>query len=146
MSLYIDKGYMDADEDVIFFRHADACNCFGHAYKQYQRALARHAVEQDCSIWFPKLFDDGNWDNHLSLDEEIIYERNKHDNDKYIRTALNQPIWCFKRVVFVKEKERGKAIYRFKGLYEVDLETTLKTSIMTYRRKAKRVTTYPPVE
>jgi very-short-patch-repair endonuclease len=49
---HIEKGYMDSDEDVAFYRHADACNCFGHSYVQYQPALARHAIEKELTIWF----------------------------------------------------------------------------------------------
>ncbi len=55
--MWIATGYLDADEDIAYERHADACNCFGHSYKQWYRALARHPVIPEFTIWFPKLFE-----------------------------------------------------------------------------------------
>lgn len=72
--MWIATGYVDADEDVSFDRHADACNCFGHSYKQWYRGLARHAVKPELTIWFPKFFDNSQWRNTISADEDTIYE------------------------------------------------------------------------
>lgn len=143
---HIERGYMDADEDVAFYRQADACNCFGHSYTGLQRALVRHAVETELTIWFPKLYDNADWHNVISDDEETIYERRKHDNDEFILSYLNRPD-RFKRLVFARVRgPLGDVMYRFKGLYEVDVETSRLTSTITYRRKAKHVRTYPPVK
>lgn len=141
---HIEKGYMDADEDVAFYRQADACNCFGHAYVGLQRALVRHPVEPEQTIWFPKLYDNADWHTTISDDEETIYERRKTDNDEYIRSYQKRPD-RFKRLVFARVRgPLGDVMYRFKGLYEVDIEASRLTSTITYRRKAKRVRTYTP--
>ena len=143
---HIERGYMDADEDVAFYRQADACNCFGHSYRGLQRALVRHAVETELTIWFPKLYDNADWHNVISDDEESIYERRQRDNDEFILSYLKRTD-RFKRLVFARVRgPLGDVMYRFKGLYEVDVETSRLTSTITYRRKAKRVRTYKPIE
>jgi very-short-patch-repair endonuclease len=143
---HLERGYMDADEDVAFYRHADACNCFGHTYKQWYPSVARHAFEQDIAIWFPKLYDNADWHNVISDDEETIYERSKRDNNTFINTFLKRTD-LFKRLVFARVRgPLGDIMYRFKGLYEVDVETSRRTSTMTHRRKAKRVKTYSPAK
>jgi hypothetical protein len=66
--------------------------------------------------------------------------------DSYIKDALTRPD-DFKRLVFVGVLDpSGRPMYCFKGLYEVDVETSRNTLAMTYRRKKKRVTTYAPIE
>jgi hypothetical protein len=37
-------------------------------------------------------------------------------------------------------------MYRFKGLYEVDVETSREAFTITYRWKARRVRTYAPIK
>jgi hypothetical protein len=142
---YIEKGYLDADENVFFLRHADACNCFGHSYKQFYKALARHAVEPELTIWFPKLLENGEWHNSISNDGETIFERRKYQNEDFIKESLSLPE-NFKRLVFTKVRTTTGEVYRFQGLYEIDAETSLRTLTITHRRKAKQVKTYPPVK
>ena len=52
---HIRRGYIDTKDDVAFRTTAEACNCFGHSYKTWQRGLARHAYCPDLTLWFPKL-------------------------------------------------------------------------------------------
>jgi hypothetical protein len=143
--MYIETGYIDADSAVEFQRHSDACNQFGHNYKQWYRAVAQHPVETDLIIWFPRMFDNPNWENTVSDNEETIIERKKQDNDVYVQECLSRPEW-FKRLVFAAElNPRRKVIYRFKGLYAIDTETSKKNSMITFRRQSKRVKTYAPI-
>jgi hypothetical protein len=60
---YRTLGYLDIDDDVAFRTIVDACNCFGHNYKGYQGALARHKYRRDLRLWFPKLYDNAEWAN-----------------------------------------------------------------------------------
>jgi hypothetical protein len=70
--MYKETGYIDADDNVTFYTHADACNCFGHSYQLFLRALVRHPVETEFTIWFPRLYDNVKWDNSISDDEETV--------------------------------------------------------------------------
>src|SRR6185436_271440 len=97
--MWIADGYLDADEDPSFVRHADACNLFGHSYKQWYRGLARHGVKRELTIWFPKLYPNPDWSTEISGDGNTIYERRILNNTSFIREALKSPD-RFKRLVF----------------------------------------------
>lgn len=148
--MYVETGYMDADDGVAFRTHAEACNCFGHSYKQWYKAMARHPVEPELNIWFPKLYDNAEWQNTISNDGEIIKERSRHNNAEHFAgflKAYREGKDIFKRIVFAHERDySGTALYRFKGLYVIDAEASIRTGTVTYRRKAKRVLTYAPIK
>lgn len=140
--MYIESGYLDVNDKVVFNRHSDVCNEFGHNYKQWYRAVAKHPVEPDLVIWFPKMFENDDWENSLSEDKKTIYERRRQNNDAYVQECLQRPEW-FRRLVFGAEKgSSGRIGYRFLGLFEIDVEASRKNSVVTYRRKATRVKTY----
>lgn len=138
----IEKGYIDADDDVVFYRHSDACNCFGHNYKQFMRALARHPIDSGRTIWFPRFYSNDIWENRFADNEDTVYERKKQNNESYVEDCLREP-GAFNRLLFAKvEEASGEKVYRFKGRYEIDVETSRQTKIITYRRKDKRANTY----
>jgi hypothetical protein len=137
--VFIETGYFEVGEE--FDTHAQVSNLFGHSYKQWYKGLARHAAEPALTIWFPRFFRNDEWDNVLSDDEETIYERKITGNDEYVRECLNEPE-NFTRLVFAAMRNQRKVKYRFHGLYEIDLQTSLRDSLVTYRREAKRVKTY----
>lgn len=147
---YIDLGYIDIADDVAFKTIKDACNCFGHNYVGYQRAGASHP-DSDIMLWFPKLFANGEWDNKISADEEEIIERNE-DNEKakkYVLSHLNDKEkdkyqHQHKRIVFAKVKGNlGDTLYRFRGLYELDIKNSNEKTGLVWKRKCTKVKTYP---
>jgi hypothetical protein len=148
--MYVETGYMDADDEVAFRTHADACNFFGHSYKQWFRAMAKHPVDSELTIWFPKLYDNPAWQNSISDDQETICERSKHNNAEHFNGFIaryREGKDIFKRLVFAHERDSsGATMYRFKGLYVIDAEASIRTGTVTYRRKAKRVKTYAPIK
>lgn len=129
-------GYLNAGAE--FATHADACNLFGHSYKQWYKAVARHPAEPDVVIWFPRFYENDEWRTWPSKDDETIYELRLKNNSEYVTDCLRRPEW-FKRLVFPAITH---GLYRFKGLYEIDPEASLASSIITYRRIASRVKTY----
>lgn len=148
--MYVKTGYMDADSDVAFHTHAEACNCFGYSYKQWYKAMARHPVESELTIWFPKLYDNPDWDNSFSEGEETLREVSKRNNAEHFAgflKAYREEKDIFKRIVFAHERDSsGAFMYRFKGLYVIDAEASIRARTITYRRAAKRVTTYAPAK
>lgn len=133
--MYKPNGYMNAGAE--FATHAEACNWFGHSYKQFMRAVARHPAEPDKILWFPQFIENNTWRTWSSKDEETIYEERISNNPGYVRECLNRPD-MFKRLVFAKLRP---GLYSFKGLYEIDPKLSLSTSTITYRRTANRVAT-----
>lgn len=141
---YIRKGYIDVADNVAFKTIKDACNCFGHNYTGYQRAGAAHP-DSDTLLWFPKLFPNGEWNNQISNDEEIITERNE-DNEKareHVKTHLeNKGKYKHKRIVFARiQGNLGDILYRFRGLYELDTKNSNQNDGLIWTRKATRVNT-----
>jgi hypothetical protein len=141
---------MDIDDDVAFRTHAEACSRFGHSYKQWYKAMAKHPVEPELNIWFPKLYGNPAWDNYFSDGEETLYERSRRDNAEHFAgflKAYREQKDIFKRIVFAHEPDSsGALMYRFKGLYVIDAETSIHAQTVTYRRKAKRVKIYARIE
>jgi hypothetical protein len=146
--MYVETGYLDANDGVAFRTHAEACNCFGHSYKQWYKAMARHPADSELTIWFPKLYDNPDWDNFFSDEEETLREVSKRDNAEHFEgflKAFREGKDIFKRIVFAHQRDSsGAAMYHFKGLYVIDAETSVHDRTVTYRRKTKRVKTYAP--
>lgn len=143
---HIRKGYIDASENVAFRISAEAASLFGRSYGGLQRGSVWHPKEDRKLIWFPKLYPNGEWDNHLSADENTLWEKNvspektREDIDRALRQNVGD-----RRIVFGKvlSPEDGKP-YRFKGEYEMDRQATNYQDGVVWRRISERVKTYPP--
>ena len=141
---YVRAGYMDANDDVAFLRIYEACNCFGHSYSGYQRAMAPHGIESGLWLWFPKLYENEGWINNISPDGRQILERRREDNAAFIRMHLTEER-RFRRIVFARVKgSLGDVMYRFKGLFETDVERSREAQTIMYNRTRTRVRTYAP--
>lgn len=144
---YIKKGYIDIVDNVSFKTISDACNCFGHNYRGYQRAGARHSNESEVLLWFPKLFLNADWDNSISSDESIIIEKNLNPErtSRHVQRIKNDPSReKHQRIVFAKVKGNlGDVLYRFRGLYKLDLQKSNETDGLVWKRIASKVKTYP---
>ena len=146
--MYVETGHIDVDDGVAVRTHAKACNLFGHSYKQYYPAMAKHPVDPELTIWFPKLYPNPEWQNSLSEDGETLREVSKRNNAEHFNSflkAYREGKDIFKRIVFAHERDSaGAVMYRFKGLYVIDGEASIRTGVVTCRRQAKRVRTYAP--
>jgi len=142
---YIDKGYIDIKDDAAFRTMADAASCFGKKYKTFQNTYIHHPIEPDKRLSFPKFFENEEWNNQLSDDEETITEISKIPEkvkEHIDRVTADKSL---SRIVFAKVKSSlGDIMYRFKGEYKIDLEATNYETGIVWRRIATRVKTYPP--
>jgi len=140
-----DKGYIDVKDDVAFRTSAEAASCFGKTYKGLQRGGVKHPNEAGKIIWFPKLYDTGEWNNRMSDDKTIIWEINESPEKakEHIDHGLNSEIQS--RIVFAHVKDSsGKFMYHFMGEYRLDRQATNYQDGLVWRRVAERVKTYPP--
>lgn len=140
---YIDKGYIDLEDDVAFKKTVDAINCFGANYAGYQKGSVRHPKEMGKRIWFPKLYENDGYVNQISNDEMIIKSgRLDHiANIEFVNKWINTERI---RIVFARVKSPlGDLMYRFKGEYEIDLDRTNYENGFIFKRIATRVKTYP---
>ena len=144
-SEYIEKGYLDADDNVRLRTVSECCNCFGAGYKGFQGSGAKHKFEEDTDIKRLKFYPNGEWDNHLTSDGNRFTEFhiNSAENDKYAwsrLTELNQQIALFSHEKLSSKKY--EAI--FKGLYRINKVESLKNKKVTYDRISKIIPTYFP--
>lgn len=142
---YIKLGYIDIKDNVAFHTIVDGCNCFGHNYKGFQKAGAKHTKYTDITIWFPKLYSNKDWNNCISFDETLIIEKPKTEKYKkytenYLKNIDNYPS---KRIVFARVKDNlGNILYRFRGMYELDKEQSINSYSFVWNRIETRVETF----
>lgn len=133
---YIEAGSIDSREDIKFRTIVDVCNTFGGNLKGMQQAYWKHPIEEEVALWFPKLFPNGEWANKISSDEMTIYEECIKNEEK-AKKAMEYNLYKLrkKRLVFAKVKgPLGDIMYRFKGLYKIDEEESLKLKCSVYRK------------
>lgn len=142
---YIQRGYIDLQDDVAFRTMVDAANCFGNSYKP--KAIwtggAKHP-EPGKFIWFPKLYENAEWNNSISDDDSVITEICKDSEKRQSHVDQAKKDGNVKRVVFARViSPLGDVMYRFKGEYELDLSKTNYGSGVVLRRIATHVRTFP---
>ncbi len=144
---YIEKGYIDVEDDVAFRVMSDAASCFGRTFNGLQLSYIHHPAEPGKRLWFPKFFENESWSNEISEDEETIRECCKIPGkfQDHVDRVLNEN--TVSRLVFAKVKgPLGDIMYRFKGEYEVDRQASQLDKGIVHKRIAKRVKTYPAGE
>ena len=137
---HLKKGYIDVNENAVFRISVDICNCFGYNYRAFMKGGVNHPIEKNVLIWFPKLYDYGEFENQLTLDEEYIYEKNKDPlkNKKMINIWLKDPRnirYCFGQY----KDNLGRMLYHFKGKYELDRKRTEKEERAVWKKIGSRV-------
>lgn len=141
---YKKLGHIDLKDNVAFRTIYEACNCFGHNFKGYQRGGAGHE-DDDTILWFPKLYPNGEWENSITFDEEQITEKNIDPEKAVIHVDSHINGVVTKRIVFARVKNNlGEVMYRFRGTYELNKLESLKVKALVWDRIATRVDTYYP--
>ena len=95
-------------------------------------------INSNIYYWCPTLkivgdeCDNNAWENEISEDGNTIFENQKEKSSHYISDVLNEkPI----RYIFTKYKdETGSMIYKFKGVFDLDEEETIKTNKRTWKK------------
>jgi hypothetical protein len=144
---YIDLGYIDLKDNVAFRRSFEACNCFGYDWRGLFKGGAKHPIEDDVTIWFPKLYPNAEWDNSISADGMVIREKHidpikaKEHIDHHIQSGIH------KRIVFARVRgPLGDIMYRFKGAFQLDLNKTREEGNLYWVKYTDVVNTYAPIK
>jgi len=144
---YIAKGYVDVDDDVAFRTMADAASCFGKTYAGLQRSFIPHPTEHATFLWFPKLYENAQWLNTLSPDERVITEICMIPGlrDAQVKGNIRDFERNGRRLVFARVRSPlGDLMYRFKGVYLLDIEASKYEQGAVFNRVEKRAQTYKP--
>lgn len=140
---YIDLGYISLKDNVSFSKSFEACNCFGYDFSGFMRGGVKHKYEKNTLIWFPKLYPNGEWVNNISSNEKVITERHIDPirAKEHLQYHINSGI--HRRIVFAKVKgPLGDIMYRFKGAFELDIDQSLQTNQLYWKRAEDTVKTY----
>ena len=135
---YVKKGYLDIAENPAFRRIVDACNCLGQNYIAVQSNWFKSKVYDGYYLWFPKFYNNDEWDNSISDDGLIITEKCKNPKkaEKWFNNTINNPV---KRITFPRRIDNlGFRLYKFTGIFETDLENSSIENGVIHRRVADR--------
>lgn len=118
---HLENGYIRVTDNVVFLNHRDALRLFGYKGKHYQKAYWK-IKKRNKAVWFPKLYQNGQWENSLSDDGEEIVQKQIIDGVLIEHDLPDNE----NRIVFAHYKNiLGQTVYKFYGEYEVDWEKTI---------------------
>lgn len=121
---YQEKGYLDVVESPSFRKIVDACNCLGQNYKDVQGGWFKSKVFDNHYLWFPKFYDNNDWDNSISDDGCTITEKCKSSSrfEHWFEGIRSNPV---KRIAFPRSIDNlGFRLYKFVGVFETDFEAS----------------------
>lgn len=142
---YIEKGYIDADDNISLKKVVDCCNLFGAGYEGYQGSGAAHKFEENTDIKRLKFFPNGTWNNQLLENEKVFTEYNMapEENETYFQKRMYQ--YNQRTALFAYAKtSSGSFEAIFKGLYVLNHDKSKETGILTYDRISTMMPTYYP--
>ena len=119
---YLDSGFIDVKDNVVFLNHRDCLKLFGYKSDgHFQQAWwDKGTRDLNQAVWFPKLYPNKEWDNILSEDTSTITEQKKI-NGEVVKIGLPNPNQLRDRIVFAHYKNIfGQTVYKFYGIYATD--------------------------
>lgn len=109
-------GGLSVSDDARFRTHVDVAKLFGRNLKGHQRAIIK--LDEDNSVWFPKLYKNGDWNNEISSNGKKITMRKESDG----RFSSKEGNDVLSYVFGHHSDVLGNTYYSFKGVFKV-LET-----------------------
>lgn len=119
---WLNKRLLSNNDDARFTTHAEVAKLFGRHYKNHQRAIIK--LDDNNSVWFPKLYINNDWDNKiidngktitmtlLSSSKLVVAER---FNRKIKNTIDPNNFYVFSH----HKDEFGQIYYAFKGIFNM---------------------------
>ncbi len=108
---------LSSDSPAMFRRHVDVARIFGRNLRGHQRAVLN--LGDGASVWFPKLYKNGDWNNDISPDGNTITMIKEAEGKFEAKSDLSGDIFVFAHYT----DEFGKVFYSFKGVYRLDKVT-----------------------
>ncbi|HEL1974080.1 TPA: hypothetical protein TYI96_002044 [Streptococcus suis] len=104
-------GTISVDDNAKFKTHVDVLKLFGKDLDQHQRGTS--PLNNAIQVWFPKLYDNGDWKNSLSEDGTKIFQSRVARVDSKMKVSAIKD-----SIVFAHQKDvLGNIYYTFKGVY-----------------------------
>ena len=131
-STYVNKGYLDIEDNPSFLVIKDALKCFGYKGGHLQQGTWQ-IKGTSIWLWFPKLFKNKEWNNSLSNDLKKI-EMEKNDNSKIGPIQNHQK----NNLVFARFKTpMGEMIYKFIGQFCISYKESSEYKHVYIRKNTK---------
>ena len=107
----------------------------------FQKAMTINNLDKSQHLWFPKLYENNDWDNKISKDGLQITSLCKIPNQraKYLDKIMDEET---ERITFPRVRDNlGFVFYRFKGIFKIDKElSSLETGVIFKRIKTEAFT------
>jgi len=114
-------GHLTTHESVPFKRHIDVARLFGIRYKGHQQATI--TLNQGTVLWFPKMYENADWNNTLEDHGRLI--RMRPEPGGLYSAEEKDPSARRNVITFGHVEEFGEKFYRFLGVFErIDIEST----------------------
>lgn len=112
---WLERGRLSVSDDARFQTHVDVAKLFRKNYAGHQRATIK--LNDGHSIWFPRLYENRDWDNKLSPNGKVI-EMRKMPGGQF---NANERNWEGMSYVFAHHRDEFGAIYyAFKGVFKIE--------------------------
>lgn len=141
---FFEKGYIQTNDNIRFRKIVDGCNFFGQDVRGMQKGWIRSKKYFGYYLWFPKFYNNSEWDNKL-VDSELNgygnfkygdYIQEKRCNQdlmqKHYDDILKQDV---KRIVLPRFIDNlGFISYKFMGIYEIERDLSSVKNGIIYKR------------
>lgn len=122
---WLKQGQMDVNSLARLRTHVAVARLFGKHYGGHQRAVIK--LNDEFQVWFPKLYDNNDWENDLSADGKTITMKKTSEGKYENNGELSGNIFVFAH----HNDELGQVFYGFKGVFKEKLRTDQK--VIFYR-------------
>lgn len=136
---FIKKGSISINDNAKFRTIDDIGKLFNiNKVPFYQKLHGYINIKDNIYYWCPTVkingdeCNDNSWENEISDDGLLIYENEKDRKSGYLEEVVNEkPI----RYIFTKYRdETGNMIYKFKGVFELDVKESINKNIRIWKR------------
>ena len=137
---HLERGYIDAREDVLLRKHTDVIELFGVSLKQHMRGGWTPPKTSGLQmVWFPRLYRNGAWDNSLSADGCTIIEKRLGGHFQFQADECATEDGQRRAVFAHREEPLIGTLYRFVGVFEFDKLSSQREEAAVYSKVADRI-------
>ena len=141
----IERGSIKVRDEVSFRTKAECASLFGRNYSNILRGGIEHPKEKGSQMIFWQEGENDGWENEYVVDErkEIVKftERRKSKQIEWVTERLEIANSKIKNnIIFYKLKGER---YKFRGIFHIDVEETISSGVIVYKRISSESSTYP---
>jgi hypothetical protein len=145
-SQLIERGSIKVSDDVSFRTKAECASLFGKNYSNILTGGVPHPKDKELNgiiLW--KEGENDGWENSYTENRkgEIVgfTELKKVGHKEWVEEWAKEELKEDRRIIFYKKEGEG---YRFRGIFLIDFERSIKEGEKFYQRVSTKANTYPP--